>query len=204
MQILGGGLPMNTMNKVYGCLFLVLLLCLATAADLLAYLAVGGAFFVVGVFVLGALLLLSVFSYGSKIGSLFSLGVFSITLLSGVVLARPLLPEHDALFGLIILSGVVGFVSNILCSSCSENCKKSCSNDTFESSTGTSNVSASNEKGIKISTYNVKNPEVSPLATMEALDDLEADDDDFVELKELENMMEKKSSKKVAKKQKKR
>ena len=205
------------MNKVYGCLFMVLLLCLATTADLLAYITVGGTFFVVGAFVLGGLLLLSVFLYGSSIGSLFSLALFGITLLTGVILFNTLLPANGFIFGLLLFAGIVGFVCTLLCSSCSKTCKKMCAENSFSPNSSfntdmppmplpaTPLKTRNGKNSMRVSTYNIENPEVSSLATMEALDELSDNDadDDFVDLKDLENMMEKKKvSKKVSKKTK--
>lgn len=235
-----GGLRMN---KVYGCLFMVLLLCLATAADLLAYISVGGTFFVVGAFVLGALLLLSIFLYGSCIGKLFSLGVFGITLLSGVILFNQLMPENGFVFSLLIFTGIVGFVCTLMCSSCKKDYKNTCSKSKCESvseekrnddsdsyslngSETTETIDNVNSASIKqmlmpqvlaknkkengknsmrAPAYKMENKEAGSFATMEALEELSDNDsdDDFVDLKDLENMMEKKTLKKTGKRKKK-
>ena len=74
------------MNKVYAFLFMAEVSGVAVIANLLAVLFVGSEFFLTSVFVLGVLLVVSVFLFDSWAGMLFSFALFSITLLTASVL----------------------------------------------------------------------------------------------------------------------
>ncbi len=208
------------MNKLYYFILIVLLLCLAFTADLLAYLAVEGSFFVIGLFVLGTLLALSIFFYGNNVGSLFSMALFGITLLSGVILFHPLFADNKEVIALLLIVGSFGFVGS-LCFPCKKNSgnygnsgsscagKKTNKMDMpplpliYDSPTNYDSLTGKGKNEMRVSTYEVEHPEISSLATMESLDSIKDSNDDFVELKDIENLIAKKPTKKNGKKKKK-
>lgn len=206
------------MNKVYGFLLTVVLLGLAFAADLLTYATLGGDFFVFGVFVLGTLYVFGVFLFGTWLGTLFSLVMFSITLLTGIISFRALWGVNEALFGLLLVVGIFGFVGSLLWAEC----KKKCGKRRYGSSAMKPDappmptpmqmpLPVFAQKKAKqtpsVSTYDIENPELQSLALMESLEDFkdEGNDNEFVELQDIEKLMSnsKKSEKKTNGKRKK-
>jgi hypothetical protein len=197
------------MNKVYGFLLTVVLLGLAFAADVLTYATLGGDFFIFGVFVLGTLFVFGVFLFGTWLGTLFSLVMFSITLLTGIISFRALLPENEALLGLLLVVGIFGFVGSLLCAECKKKCRKGSSGSssmTPDTPPMPMPLPAFAQKKAKqnasVSTYDVENPELQSLAMMESLDDFKNagnQDNDFVELQDIEKLMSdnKKSARKT-------
>jgi len=103
------------MDRVYGFLLMILLLGLAFIADLVAYIKVGGDFFIIGLFLLGVLLVLSVFLYTTLVSKLCALALFSITLLTGVTLFKALFPVNKEILAVLLIVGSIGFVMNIAC-----------------------------------------------------------------------------------------
>ena len=194
------------MNKVYGFLLTVVLLGLAFAADLLTYATLGGDFFIFGVFVLGTLFVFAVFLFGTWLGTLFSLVMFSITLLTGIISFRALLGVNEALLGLLLVVGIFGFVGSLLCAECKGKCsKRSCESSAMKPDAPPMPLPVFAQKRAKqnasVSTYDVESPELQSLAMMESLDDFKDagnEDEDFVELQDIEKLMS--NSKKTAKK----
>ena len=194
------------MNKVYGFLLTVVLLGLAFAADLLTYATLGGDFFIFGVFVLGTLFVFAVFLFGTWLGTLFSLVMFSITLLTGIISFRALLGVNEALLGLLLIVGIFGFVGSLLCAECKKKCgKSSCGSSAAKPDAPPmplpvfpAQMRKGKQNNARVSTYDVESPELQSLAMMESLEDFKAnEDDDFVELQDIEKLM---SNKKAAKK----
>lgn len=177
------------MSKVCKFLLMVLLLGVAAIADVLTYMKIGGDFFIIEVFVLGTLLVLGVFLFGTWIGSLFSMTVFSITLLTAVISFHSIFPADKGILAVLLMAGIAGFVAS-LCSDC---CKRKCCSEK------TSNVccdipqmtfpAARVTRKPEVSTYNVDDeiPSVEPV---------DFTNDDFVELNEIEKLVKKKKGRK--------
>ncbi|MEK6921683.1 MAG: hypothetical protein AABX82_07385, partial [Nanoarchaeota archaeon] len=181
------------MNKVYGFLLTVVLLGLAFAADLLTYATLGGDFFIFGVFVLGTLFVFGVFLFGTWLGTLFSLVMFSITLLTGIISFRALFGVNEALLGLLLVVGIFGFVGSLLCAECKKKCSKSsCGSSAMNPDAPPMPMplpvfaSKRAKQNAGVSTYDVESPELQSLAMMESLDDFKnaGNDEDFVELQD--------------------
>ncbi|MFA6888759.1 MAG: hypothetical protein WC254_04660 [Candidatus Woesearchaeota archaeon] len=180
------------MNKVYGFLLMVLLLGVAVIADVLTYINIGGDFFIVEVFVLGTLLVLSVFLFGSWLGSLFSLTVFSITLLTAMISFHSIFPADKGILAILLMSGIAGFIASLCVGCCKKKCccnKQTCSDMPIPQMTFPA-AKATRRSGV--STYDVENdaPSVEPV---------EFTNEDFVELNELENLVKKTKGRKKKK-----
>jgi hypothetical protein len=173
------------MNKVYGFLLMVLLLGVAGIADILTYMKIGGDFFIVELFVLGTLIVLGVFLFNSWIGSLFSLTVFAITLLTGVVSFHTIFPDDKGILAILLLSGIAGFVLSlsIPCSCCCR--RKTCEPASPVIPQMTFPAAKATRKPV-VSTYD-EEPSVEPV---------ELNPDDFVELNEIEKLVKKKKGRK--------
>lgn len=177
------------MNKVYGFLLMVLLLGIAAIADVLAYMKLGRDFFIVEVFVLATLLVLGIFLFGTWIGSLFSMTVFSITLLTAVISFRSIFPEDKGILALLLMSGIAGFVAS-LCIGC---CRKKCSTvRTYSDIPKMTFPAAKATQKPGVTTYDIDGemPSVQPV---------ELNADDFVELNEIEKLVKKKKGRKKRK-----
>ena len=195
---------MKSKNSVYCFLVLVLLLGMATLTDLLVYTTYGPEFFLTALFVLVTLLVLSIFLFSSALGSLFSIGVFSITILTGLFSFQRLFPEQLWLLALLLVVGIFGFIGTLLACTCSGTSKKEkCSGGTC-SEMKTAPVAPAmqfpfkpqkKQKGTDVSTYDVESPEMQSLALMESLEAMKTaeketlGDDEFVELDDIEKMM---------------
>ncbi len=97
------------MKRIYDFLLTVLLVFLAVVADLLAYITVRRDFLIIGLLVLLISLVLSIVMYGTWVSKVFRMLLFSITLISGIVLFQLLLPIHIVAVMLII--GSIGFIT---------------------------------------------------------------------------------------------
>ncbi|MBI5003010.1 hypothetical protein HZC31_06495 [Candidatus Woesearchaeota archaeon] len=195
---------MKSKNSVYCFLVLVLLLGMATVTDLLVYTTYGPEFFMTALFVLVTLLVLSIFLFSSTLGSLFSVGVFSITILTGLFSFQRLFPEQLWLLALLLVVGIFGFIGTLLACTSSSACKKEkCSSGTC-GEMKTAPVAPAmqfpfkplkKQKGVDVSTYDVETPEMQSLALMESLEAMKnaeketLGDDEFVELDDIEKMM---------------
>lgn len=194
---------MKSKNTVYCFLALMLLLGIATVTDLLVYTAYGSEFFMTALFVLVTLLVLSIFLFSNILGSLFSLGVFSITLLTGLFSFQRLFPEQLWLLALLLVVGIFGFITTLLACTHSSSCKKKkCNGGTVEAKTVSAPAAPAmqfpfhpEKKRDAVSTYDVEVPEMQSLALMESLDAMKnaeketLGDDEFVELDDIEKMM---------------
>ncbi len=195
---------MKSKNSVYCFLVLVLLLGMATLTDLLVYTTYGSEFFMTALFVLVTFLVLSIFLFSSTLGSLFSLGVFSVTLLTGLFSFQRLFPEQLWLLALLLVVGIFGFIGTLLTCSCSSSCKKKkCTGETC-SEVKTAPVAPAmqfpfkpqkKQKEHDVSTYDVETPEMQSLALMESLEAMKnveketLGDDEFMELDDIEKMI---------------
>lgn len=206
---------MKSKNSIYCLLVLVLLLGIATLTDLLVYTTYGQEFFMTALFVLVTFLVLSIFLFSSTLGSLFSLGIFSITLLTGLFSFQRLFPEQLWLLALLLVIGIFGFIGTLLTCTLSRSCKrKKCTNETYNSEVKPTSAPAAMEFPFKpkkkqkesddVSTYDIETPEMQSLALMESLGAMKnaeketLDGDEFVELDDIEKMMT--SKRPVAKK----
>jgi len=178
------------MNKVYGFLLTVLLLGVAAIADVLTYMKIGGDFFIVELFVLGTLLVLGIFLFGSWLGSLFSITVFSITLLTAVISFHSIFPADKGILAILLMSGIAGFIVSLCVGCCKKKCcckERACSDVpqmTFPAAKVTRKPA--------VTTYDADNeiPSVEPV---------EFTNEDFVELNELEKLVKKTKGRKKRK-----
>jgi hypothetical protein len=159
--------------KVYGFLLMVLLLGLAFVADLLTYLTVGGDLFVTGLFLLGVCLVFGVFAYGTWLSRMFSMVLFGITLLTGVILFPTLFPGNKELVALLLIVGSLGFVMSLM-----ERCKGKRRRKVAEV-----------PMPLPIEPmFQQATPAMQSLAVMESLDK----DSEFLELDEVDKLVQKK------------
>lgn len=212
------GLYMKSKHNVYCFLVLVLLLGIATLTDLMVYTSYGSEFFMTAVFVLVTFLVLSIFLFPSTLGSVFSLAVFSITLLTGLFSFQRLYPEQLWLLATLLIVGIFGFIGTLLsCVCCKKSCKteKCCtgtcaSKTSFAPSTPAMEFPFKPQKKAAVSTYNIETPEMESLALMESLDAMKKTEnngeaeEEFVELDDIEKMIttKKSTAKKINKKKK--
>lgn len=176
------------MNKVYGFLLMVLLLGIAVIADVIAYLKIGGDFFIVESFVLGTLVVLGIFLYGSWLGSLFSLTVFSITLLTAMILFHSIFPADKGILAILLMSGIAGFIASLSC--CKRKC--CCNQHTCSDVPRMTFPAAKITRKPEVKTYNIEKemPSVQPV---------EFTNEDFVELNEIEKLVTQKKGRKKRK-----
>jgi hypothetical protein len=160
------------MDRVYGFLLMTLLLGLATVADLLAYITLGGDFYVIGLLILAVCLVFSILGHGTWLGRMFAMVVFGITLLSGMVLF-PHLMEQKELFALLLIVGSLGFVLSL-----------------WESQ-GRKRKKPIAERPMPLPPEPMftGTPALQSLAVMESLDK----DDEFLELDEVDKLVQKKA-----------
>ena len=168
------------MNTIYGFLLMVLLAGLAVLTDLVTYMTINGDFVIIALLLLAVLFVFTVFLYGTWVSKLFGLILFSMTLLSGVVLFPSLFPAEKLLVVLLLLVGSAGFVLILAGGRCKKKVRK-------------------------------KTPEFVevpvPDGMVQPLPRSDAKDDDFVELDEIEKLMEtpvKKVRRQATKRRKKR
>ncbi len=175
------------MNKVYGFFMMVLLLGIAGIADILTYLKLGGDFFIVEVFVLSTLVVLGVFLFGTWLGSLFSMTVFSITLLTAVISFHSIFPADKGILALLLISGIAGFVASLSIDCCKKKCcsQRTCCETIPQMTFPAAKVSRKPD----ITTYDVEKE-------IPSVESVELNADDFVELNEIEKLVKKKVKKK--------
>lgn len=214
------------MNKVYSFLFTVLVMGLGFCAALLTYLDFYSDFFVVGTLVLAVLFICAVLTFTSWFSALFSLVFFGIVLLTGVILFPLLVVEDVLLLALLLVVGSVGFVSVLLSQTCFSGRKKYRKRKTQTAVTLTDippvPLAVEREKQINqkanqtqvqtpVTTYEVEKPTLQDLdlfATIKQEEDFKLmnseTDKDFVELNEIERLMNEEQKTKTVRKKRKR
>ncbi len=114
------------MNKVDQFFLMALFLGLASAANLLTFGLFGSDAFVIGMFLFLSLLVLSIFLYGTVVGQLSAFVLFSITLLSSVLLWKALFSGNKEVLVLLLLLGSVGVILTVSFSGCKKHKHKKC------------------------------------------------------------------------------
>ncbi len=181
------------MNKVYGFLLMVLLLGIASIADVLTYLKIGGDFFIVELFVLGTLIALGIFLFGSWLGSLISMTVFSITLLTAVILFHSIFPADKGILAILLMSGIAGFIASLCCCERKCCCNQHTYSDVPHMAFPAEKITGNPEtRKPEVKTYDVENE-------MPSVQQVEFTNEDFVELNEIEKLVKKKKNRKKRK-----
>lgn len=209
------------MNKVYSFLFIVLVMGLGFCAALLSYLDFYPDFFVIGTLMLAVLFIGAVLTFTLWLSVLFSFVFFGVVLLTGVILFPLLVVEDALLLALLLVVGSVGFVSVLLFQSCFSRRRKSMKIKSQQSVTITDippiplpteqTESQKQANQTAVTTYEVEKPTLQDLdlfTTMKQEDDFtlmnSETDKDFVELNEIERLMNEEQKTKVVRKKRRR
>ncbi len=181
---------MIAMKRLDRFFLMALFLGLASTANLLVFGLFGSEAFVIGIFVFLSLLVLGVFLYGTVVGQVSALVLFSTTLLSGVLFWKELFPSNKTTLALLLLLGSVGFILTFVSSSCQKHKHKKCCPDAPLPLPEQKSVPAfARSKGSKESKDTFQ-----PLAIIEPLDK----DEEFLELDDIKRLVQKNSSSSTA------